>query len=63
MMMTQKQVRVAFWDAYPSFDHQARAAGIRGKRQTENYQRQCMRWICAYYHALCEGRAVQLRRT
>ena len=36
MMTTQKQVRAAFWDAHPSFDHQARAAGIRSKRQNEH---------------------------
>ena len=36
MMTTQKQVRAAFWAAHPSFDHQARAAGIRSKRQNEH---------------------------
>ena len=30
---TQRQVRAAFWDAFPSFDHQAREAGIRSKGQ------------------------------
>lgn len=44
MMTTQKQVRAAFWDAYPSFDHQARAAGIRGKRQNEH----CATVRCAF---------------
>jgi hypothetical protein len=33
MYTTQKQVRAAFWDAHPSFDHQAREAGIRSKSQ------------------------------
>ena len=37
MMTTQKQVRAAFWAAHPSFDHQARAAGIRSKRQNEQH--------------------------
>lgn len=29
MYTNQKQVRAAFWEAYPHFDEQARAAGIR----------------------------------
>lgn len=36
MLTTQKQVREAFWEAYPLFDHQARKAGIRSKRQNEH---------------------------
>lgn len=35
-MTNQKQVRAAFWSAHPSFDHQAREAGIRSKRQNEH---------------------------
>lgn len=35
MMTNQKQVRDAFWAAHPHFDEQARAAGIRSKRQNE----------------------------
>jgi hypothetical protein len=30
---SQRQVRAAFWAAFPHFDEQARAAGIRSKRQ------------------------------
>lgn len=33
MITTQKQLREEFWAAHPSLDHQARAAGIRSKRQ------------------------------
>jgi hypothetical protein len=33
---SQRQVRDAFWDAYPDFDFQARQAGIRSKRQNEH---------------------------
>ena len=33
---TQKALRAAFWDAHPSFDHQARAAGIRSKSQNHH---------------------------
>lgn len=36
MLTTQKQVRAAFWQDHPSFDHQAREAGIRSKRQNEH---------------------------
>lgn len=36
MLTTQKQVREAFWEAHPLFDHQAREAGIRSKRQNEH---------------------------
>lgn len=36
MYTTQKQVRDAFWQAYPHFDEQARAAGVRSKRQNEH---------------------------
>ncbi len=41
---TQKQVRDAFWDAHPSFDHQAREAGIRSKGQNA----QCATVRCAF---------------
>jgi hypothetical protein len=41
---TQKQVRSAFWEAHPSFDHQAREAGIRSKRQNEH----CATVRCAF---------------
>jgi hypothetical protein len=44
MMTNQKQVRAAFWEAYPSFDHQAREAGIRSKRQNE----QCATVRCTF---------------
>ena len=43
-MTTQKEIRAAFWDAHPSFDHQARKAGIRSKSQ--NYQ--CATVRCAF---------------
>ena len=33
---TQKALRAAFWDAYPSFDHQTRMAGIRSKSQNHH---------------------------
>ena len=36
MLTTQKQIRAKFWADHPSFDHQARAAGIRSKRQNEH---------------------------
>ena len=41
---TQAQIRAAFWEAHPSFDHQARAAGIRSKRQNEH----CATVRCAF---------------
>lgn len=41
---TQAQVRAAFWNDHPSFDHQARAAGIRSKRQNEH----CATVRCAF---------------
>ncbi len=44
MLTTQKQVREAFWDAHPSFDHQARAAGIRSKGQNA----QCATVRCTF---------------
>lgn len=40
----QTQIRDAFWDEHPSFDHQARAAGIRSKPQNE----QCTTVRCAF---------------
>lgn len=43
-MTTQAQVRKAFWEAHPSFDHQARAAGIRSKGQNV----QCATVRCAF---------------
>ena len=36
MITTQKELRKAFWQAYPSFDHQARMAGIRSKSQNHH---------------------------
>ncbi len=44
MLASQKQVREEFWATYPSFDHQARAAGIRNKRQNH----QCATVRCAF---------------
>ena len=44
MMTNQKQVRAAFWEAHPSFDHQAREAGIRSKSQNH----QCATVRCAF---------------
>ena len=44
MLTNQNQVRTAFWEAHPSFDHQARAAGIRSKRQNE----QCATVHCTF---------------
>lgn len=41
---TQPQLRDAFWAAYPSFDHQAREAGIRSKSQNEH----CATVRCAW---------------
>ncbi len=43
-MTTQKEVRRAFWEAYPDFDFQAREAGIRSRGQ--NYQ--CATVRCAF---------------
>jgi hypothetical protein len=44
MMTTQKQIRAQFWLDHPSFDHQAREAGIRSKPQNE----QCATVRCAF---------------
>lgn len=44
MLTNQKQVREAFWQDHPSFDHQARAAGIRSKPQNA----QCATVRCAF---------------
>ncbi len=33
---TQAQIRAAFWGEHPSFDHQAREAGIRSARQNQH---------------------------
>lgn len=41
---TQAQIRVAFWEAFPHFDEQARAAGIRSKRQNH----QCATVRCSF---------------
>ncbi len=35
-MTTQAEVRAAFWEAHPSYDHQTREAGIRSKRQNHH---------------------------
>lgn len=44
MITTQKELRQAFWDAHPSYDHQARAAGIRSKSQNHH----CATVRCAW---------------
>lgn len=44
MRTTQKQVREEFWAVHPHFDEQARAAGIRSKRQNA----QCATVRCAF---------------
>jgi hypothetical protein len=41
---TQKALRLAFWEAHPDFDHQAREAGIRSKPQNEH----CATVRCAF---------------
>jgi hypothetical protein len=43
-MTTQKQVRSLFWDTFPHFAEQARAAGILSKRQ--NYH--CATVRCSF---------------
>ena len=50
----QKQVRAAFWAEHDSFDHQARAAGIRSKGQNA----QCATVRCTFVDwidALCRN--------
>ena len=44
MITTQKQIREQFWLDHPSFDHQAREAGIRSKPQNEH----CAMLRCAF---------------
>lgn len=44
MMTNQKQIRAAFWEAYPDFEFQAREAGIFSKPQ--NYH--CATVRCAF---------------
>lgn len=44
MITTQKQIRAQFWLDHPSFDHQAREAGIRSKPQNEH----CATVRCAF---------------
>lgn len=44
MITTQKALRAAFWAAYPSFEHQAREAGIYSKSQ--NYH--CATVRCSF---------------
>lgn len=44
MITTQKQVRASFWNAHPHYDEQARAAGIRSKRQDHH----CATVRCAF---------------
>lgn len=36
MFTTQKQVRSAFWEAYPHYEEQAREAGIFSKSQNHH---------------------------
>lgn len=43
-MKNQKEIRKAFWAAHPSFEHQARAAGILSKSQNH----QCATVRCAF---------------
>lgn len=40
----QRDLRRQFWEDHPSFDHQAREAGIRSKRQNA----QCATVRCAF---------------
>jgi hypothetical protein len=44
-MTNQKQVRAAFWAAHPSFEHQAREAGIFSKRQNEHCATVCCSFV------------------
>lgn len=44
MITTQKALRAEFWRQHPSFDHQARIAGIRSKGQNA----QCTTVRCAW---------------
>lgn len=41
----QRDLRAAFWDAHPSFDHQARAAGIRSKSQNHHCATVRCTWV------------------
>jgi hypothetical protein len=43
-MTTQKQIRRAFWESFPHFEEQARAAGILSKRQDHH----CATVRCAF---------------
>jgi hypothetical protein len=43
-MTTQKQIRAAFWQSFPHFEEQARAAGILSKRQNHH----CATVRCAF---------------
>jgi hypothetical protein len=43
-LTTQKQIRDIFWWSHPHYDEQARAAGIRSKRQNEH----CAAMRCAF---------------
>ena len=45
MITTQKELREEFWLQHPSFDHQARAAGIRSKRQNEHCATVRCTWV------------------
>ena len=51
MITTQKELRKAFWNAYPSFDHQARAAGIRSKSQNHHCATVRVTW-CDFVDAM-----------
>lgn len=42
---TQPQLRAAFWAAHPSFDHQAREAGIRSARQNQHCATLRFAWV------------------
>lgn len=44
MMTNQKQIRAAFWKAFPDFEFQAREAGIFSKSQNHH----CATVRCAF---------------
>lgn len=45
MITNQKDLRRAFWEAHPSFDHQAREAGIRSKSQNHHCATVRFTWV------------------
>ena len=54
MITTQKELRKAFWNAYPSFDHQAREAGIRSKSQNHHCATVRLTW-CDFVDMMARG--------